>query len=364
MVTSDRVLFVDDDPPVRTAFARTLRSHRIDVDLADGAAAALRMAAAQPYAVIATDYRMPDIDGLELVNQIQQIQPNATFMLVSGECDLELAMEAVNDHSVAFVISKPWDAEEIGSMVKRGIEAHQERAWQHAIQKNLVETSRTIEDQKQRLARALTEIDTQMDEVLLNTLEAGIGGETRAHCQRVARYAQLLAEALQINGSVLSAIRSGALLHDIGKIGVPESILNKPTGLSDAEMSEIKRHPEIGAHMLEGYPRFEDVRRIVAQHHERWDGKGYPAGLAGEQIVLGARILAVADAVDAMLSSRPYRAGMDLATVITNVIQEAGCQFDPTVVAAFNLVPPARWLEARAELPDAPAVVGATRSAA
>ena len=363
MDTSERVLFVDDDPPVRAAFARTLRCHHLEVDVADCAKTALDMAQKQPYAVIATDYRMPEMDGLELVAKLQSTQPDATFMLVSGECDLELAMEAVNDHCVAFVISKPWNAEDVGSMVRRGIASYEERAFQHKIQQNLVATSRSVETQKQRLDNALANLDVQMDEMLLNALEIGSGCETRAHCRRVASYAATLAEAMNIRGSLLSSIRSGALLHDIGKIGVADSILNKQGPLTEEEMAEVRRHPEVGARMLDGYPRFEEVRRIVAQHHEHWNGAGYPGKLAGEQIVVGARILAVADAVDAMLSVRPYRSGLEIQAVTAHVLKESGAQFDPAVVAAFSQVPAARWLEAREKFPDPTVAVVPSRNA-
>jgi len=364
MTAIQRVLFIDDDPPVLTAFGRTLRSHHFEVDLAGSAKTALSMAEKQEYAVIATDYRMPDVDGLELVGKMQQIQPDATYMLVSGECDLELAMEAVNDHSIGFVITKPWNPEEVGSMVHRGIEMYEERSLQHAVQKNLVETSRNVESQKQRLDTALAEIDTQMGEILLNALEAGSGCETRAHCQRVASYALILAEALGIQGSTLSSIRLGGLLHDLGKIGVSDAILGKPGPLTHQEMLEVQKHPRLGAQMIEAYPRLQEATRIVLQHHERWDGVGYPAGLSGEQIDIGARILAVADAIDAMLSDRPYRKGLDVPTMVECLVKETGRQFDPTVVAAFSGVPASRWLEVRKKLPDLAVVLPQARSAA
>lgn len=352
MADTDRILFIDDDPPVRAAFGRTLRSHHIQVDLAESAQTALEMAGKCDYAVIATDYRMPDVDGLELVSRMQRIQPDATYMLVSGECDLELAMEAVNDHSVGFVITKPWNAEEVGSLVRRGIEMHEERSAQHAVQRNLVATNRQIAVQKERLDGALAEIDNQMGEMLLSALEVGRGCETRAHCQRVAAYAVILAEAMGLRGGVVSSIRLGSLLHDLGKIGVAEAILLKTGPLTASEMLEVKKHPLLGAQMLDGYPRLEEARRLVLQHHERWDGGGYPYGLKDEQIVLGARILCVADAIDAILSDRPYREGSDVATMSACILREAGRQFDPAVVAAFARVSQSRWVEVHRQLPD------------
>ena len=357
MTAIQRVLFIDDDPPVLTAFGRTLRSHHFEVDLADSAKKALSMAEKQEYAVIATDYRMPEVDGLELVGKMQQIQPDATYMLVSGECDLELAMEAVNGRSIGFVITKPWNPEEVGSMVHRGIEMYEERSLQHAVQENLVQTNRNIEEQKRRLATALDEVDQQTGEMLLNALVIGSSCETRAHCQRVASYAVILAKTLGVQESALSSIRLGALLHDLGKIGVSDAILDKPGPLTHEEMLEVQKHPRLGADMLEAYPRLQETMRIVLQHHERWDGAGYPAHLAGDRIDIAARILAVADAIDAMLSDRPHRKGLEVPTMVECLIKGAGEQFDPNVVAAFSKVPVSRWLEVRTEIPDAPPVV-------
>jgi putative nucleotidyltransferase with HDIG domain len=364
MTASARVLFIDDDPPVRTAFGRTLRSHNFEFDVADGAASAVKLVEKQGYAVIATDYRMPDIDGLELVNQLQRLQPDATFMLVSGDCDLELAMEAVNGHSVAFVITKPWNAEELGSMVRRGIEMHEEKSLQHSLQVNIVEGSRAMEAQKQRLEAALVEIDAQTGEILLSALELGSGCETRAHCHRVASYAVILAETMGIRGFALASIRLGALLHDIGKIAVPDEILSKPGPLGREEMNQVRRHAKLGAEMLSGYPRLEEVRRLVLQHHERWDGLGYPSQLKGEETALGARILAVADAIEAMLSDRPYRSAYSPEMMAELIVKGAGEQFDRTVVEAFTTVPSARWLEVRKKFPDAPVAMARNRDAA
>ena len=166
--------------------------------------------------------------------------------------------------------------------------------------------------------------------------------ETGGHSDRVVAYMELLLEQMNIKGTELATLRRGALLHDVGKIGVPDNVLRKPTALSEAEWSVMKRHPEFGARIIAGIPFLEDVARIVRHHHERWDGMGYPDGLKGDRIPLGARIFAVGDSFDAMTSDRPYRRGLLIAAAREEIRRCANSQFDPAVVTAFLSIPVAR----------------------
>jgi putative nucleotidyltransferase with HDIG domain len=163
--------------------------------------------------------------------------------------------------------------------------------------------------------------------------------ETGGHSDRVVGYMELVLEQMNIRGAELATLRRGALLHDVGKIGVPDSILRKPTALSESEWGVMKRHPEFGARIISGIPFLEDVARIVRHHHERWDGMGYPDGLKGDRIPLGARIFAVGDSFDAMTSDRPYRRGLLIAAAREEIRRCAGSQFDPAVVTAFMSIP-------------------------
>jgi putative nucleotidyltransferase with HDIG domain len=166
--------------------------------------------------------------------------------------------------------------------------------------------------------------------------------ETEGHARRVVRYMELIAEELRIPVDQHATLRRGALLHDIGKIGVPDHILRKPGPLTENEWYTMKTHPDLGAKIIAHIPFLEDVAVIIRAHHERWDGNGYPDGLAGEQIPLGARVFAVADSFDAMTSDRPYRRGRQLDEALAEVGRCAGAQFDPAVVAAFVAVPLSR----------------------
>jgi putative nucleotidyltransferase with HDIG domain len=166
--------------------------------------------------------------------------------------------------------------------------------------------------------------------------------ETGGHSDRVVGYMELLLEQMDIRGADLATLRRGALLHDVGKIGVPDNVLRKPTALSESEWAVMKRHPEFGAQIISGIPFLEEVARIVRHHHERWDGMGYPDGLKGEHIPLGARIFSVGDSFDAMTSDRPYRRALLIDAAREEIRRCAGSQFDPAVVTAFMSIPVAR----------------------
>jgi len=216
-----------------------------------------------------------------------------------------------------------------------------------------VRSSRQIMSQSQALGAALAETERTYDttlQALSNALDVR-DSETEGHSRRVVEYMELIIAQMPVPPDHVATLRRGALLHDIGKIGVPDNVLRKPAALSDAEWVVMKRHPEHGARIISQIPFLQDVSRIVRHHHERWDGKGYPDGIAGEAIPLGARIFAVADSFDAMTSDRPYRRAMSVKDARVEVARCRATQFDPVVVDAFVNVPVER-LDAIAD--DAP----------
>lgn len=351
MQHSERILFVDDDAPVRTAFARSLRATGLNVDLADTPESALELAEKTSYAVIVSDYRMPRIDGLDLIEQLRQTQPDATYMLVSGECDLSLALQAVNEHNVSYVLPKPWDPQELAVVLRRSMDAHWERVGYRLVQKNMIAASKELSEQRKRLEEAVVDRHAHVAETLLGALHMR-GHETAAHCRRVAGYALILAEALGLKGKVLAVIEQGALLHDVGKIGIPDQLMAKQGALTDEEWAVTRSHCELGGRLLEGFDNLYGAREIVRQHHEHWDGSGYPRGLRGEEICLGARIFAVADTVEAITSDRPYRRGAGIDVATAEILRCSATHFDPEMVAAFCRVAPERWLAVRAKYPE------------
>jgi HD-GYP domain-containing protein (c-di-GMP phosphodiesterase class II) len=171
--------------------------------------------------------------------------------------------------------------------------------------------------------------------------------ETHGHSERVVSFSLRLGRELNLTGDALRSLEFGALLHDIGKIGVPDAILHKPAQLCEAEWMKMRRHPVHGQQILQGIKFLEGAARVVGQHHEKWDGTGYPAGLRGKEIDLNARIFAVADAFDAITSDRVYRAGRPYEVAVAELEEHAGRQFDPEVVAAFRHIPREEWDELR-----------------
>ena len=207
-----------------------------------------------------------------------------------------------------------------------------------------VKSSKRIVAQAQALEVSLRERERTYDatlQSLANALDVR-DSETGGHSDRVLQYMELVIEQVGVDPASTSMLRRGALLHDIGKIGVPDNILRKPAALSDAEWVIMRRHPEYGARIVAGIPFLEDVSQIVRHHHERWDGAGYPDRLAGEDIPVGARIFAVADSFDAMTSDRPYRRAMSIEAACAEIARCRGTQFDPVVADAFVRIPQQR----------------------
>jgi putative nucleotidyltransferase with HDIG domain len=216
-----------------------------------------------------------------------------------------------------------------------------------------VRSSKQIVAQATALSGALADRERTYDSTLqslANALDVR-DSETGGHSDRVLRYMDLVIEQVDVDAAALSMLRRGALLHDIGKIGVPDNVLRKPAALSDAEWVTMRKHPEYGARIVAGIPFLEDVSQIVRHHHERWDGAGYPDRLSGESIPLGARIFAVADSFDAMTSDRPYRRAMSIEAACAEIARCRGTQFDPVVADAFGRVPHDRLARIAAEAP-------------
>jgi putative nucleotidyltransferase with HDIG domain len=177
--------------------------------------------------------------------------------------------------------------------------------------------------------------------------------EAEGHSERITGYTMVLASELGVTEEEMFHMERGALLHDIGKVAIPDRILHKAGPLTESEWEEIRKHPVIGHRMCSRIAFLEGASKIVLHHHERWDGKGYPHGLAGEEIPLGARVFAVVDAFDAMTTNRPYRAAAGYAAALDELRTHAGTQFDPTVVEAFLRVPEAEWTAVRSRVEQA-----------
>lgn len=343
-----RVLFVDDEPVILKAFARAFRGRDVEVHLAESAEDGLKLVRSKNFAVVVSDLRMPGLDGAQMLDQIRRLQPEAIRILVSGRADFVSTVDIINRVGLFRFLLKPWRVDELRGVIQQAIDRHEIERTNRLLMTlyagkcaELAELNRGLEDQIQgRTAHLLHGLLGALD--LRDT-------DSRSHSRRVAAYCRLLGSRLGLTPTELQDVERGALLHDIGKIGVSDAILRKPGDLTDEEREQMQLHVELGHRILSGLDFLSNAREIVLQHHERWDGTGYPAGIEGQAIAQGARIFAVVDAYDAITSNRPYRAARPHAEAMEEISRLAGGVFDPEVVTAWQSVDYRDIEEARVE---------------
>lgn len=340
-----RILVVDDDDAVRDIISVLLMEEGYEAVTASDAEGALDALAADETHLVISDLKMPGHDGMWLLDQIRRDHPDTAVIMLTGFGDTENAVECLRRGAADYLLKPPRVTDLIRAieraLAKRRVEVARRR-YQRTLERRVIE--KTAE-----LTAALREVENAYN----NTLDALVSAldarehETSDHSQRVVRYTLAIARLMGIGEPDLGEIARGALLHDIGKIGVPDAILLKPGPLDSREWEEMRRHPEIGYQILRGIPFLRQAAEIVLSHQERWDGRGYPRGLRGEEIPLGARIFAVADTLDAMTSDRPYRKGTTFAAARAEIARCSGTQFDPRVVRAFEQLTDADLAELR-----------------
>jgi putative two-component system response regulator len=354
-----RILLVDDDPALRTLLRTTFEVADVDVLEAESAdEARAEIGRAHP-SVIVLDVNMPGTTGLELCRELKDDQKTKGIpvVLLSGSegGTTASAKEAGAD---AFV-RKPFSPLELLSVAERvagglyGVPFRATNKQAHEPGEELLLYARDLRHMLE-LERGQRELlqSAYMETIsaLASALESKDTG-TRAHSQRVQNYAVALAESVADRHITKDASTPyGFLLHDVGKIGIPDGILRKPGPLSPAERRRMQTHTVLGEAMLSGVGFLQgDCLKIVRSHHERWDGRGYPDGLSRDEIPLGARIFAVADALDAMTSNRPYRRALSWSTARSEIVGQSGRQFDPEIVTVFEAIQP-QLLEIRRDL--------------
>jgi response regulator RpfG family c-di-GMP phosphodiesterase len=343
-----RVLVVDDEPEVRNLLCELL-GEGYDCTPAASAEEALARLDAAEFDLVLSDIQMPGMSGLEMIPRVLARRPDAVVVMVSGMQTVESAVEAMRVGAFDYVI-KPFDLGKVEAAVSRALEHHDLRVAKRRYENHLEELVRR---RTAELDGALASLEGAYRSTL-KALTAALDkrdSETSGHSERVVTYSLRLGRELGLDAESLRSLEFGSLLHDIGKIGVPDAILRKPSRLTASEWAEMRRHPAHGQQILRGIEFLEGAARVVAQHHERWDGAGYPLGLRGEEIDPNARIFAVADAFDAITSDRVYRRGRPYEAAAAEIEAWAGRQFDPRVVEAFRRVPAREWEELRRESP-------------
>ena len=342
-----RLLVVDDDESVRHVVAEILKDEGYEPSTAPGAEAALELMRETSFPLVITDIKMPDKDGLWFLHAVRREFPSTAVIMMTGYGQVESAVEALKNGASDY-LTKPIRVNHLSASVLRALDRRRLVLENEAYQKNL---EGTVEEKTRELEVAYAEVSETYRltlEALVTALDAR-ESETGHHSQRVVLYSLAIADELGITGRPREELARGALLHDIGKIGVPDHILLKPGPLDEDEWVQMRLHPEIGARILSDIDFLASAAEIVLSHQEMWDGTGYPRGLAGEEIPMAARIFAVADTLDAILSDRPYRRGRSIDYAREEIERFSGKQFDPTVVAAFLAIPISQWETIRAE---------------
>ncbi len=340
-----QVLIVDDDRQVRDVLHEIFLSHGYKCTLATDGREGLELFQATRPPLTVTDVKMPVMDGLEFLRRIRGLDPDAAVIMLTGVGDVKTAIESLKVGAYDFII-KPVNVEELLIAAERAAERRQLLIERREYQATL---ERRVEEATRDLARTLRELQDTYRATLealgsaLDTRDVG----TEAHSRRVHGYALTIARAHGVPEPEIKDIEHGVLLHDIGKIGIPDAILLKPGPLTPEEWIIMRTHPEVGRRLIERIPFLRGAVPVVYHHHERWDGSGYPLGLKGEAIPLGARIFAVADALDAMTFDRPYSKAVPFEAARREIQRCAGGHFDPAVVRTFLSIPESVFEEIR-----------------
>lgn len=347
-----RILVVDDEPSIREVLADGLESFGYEVIQAGNASEAFGLLARGGFHVILSDIEMPGEDGRSLLKRAKSLDSDIDVIMVTGVVDVQTAIDTIRQGASDYV-TKPFNLEEVEIVLERTFEkrrlVRENREYQEGLEFRVAERTREIVAKTREVERLYGDLERSYE----STLQALItaldfrDNETHGHSTRVVEYAVLVARAIEVGEPDLTWIRRGAILHDVGKIGVPDAILRKPGKLDASEWEEMKKHPEMGHRMLAHVPFLEPALDIVLSHQERWDGSGYPRGLRGEAIPLGARIFAAVDTFDAMTSDRPYRAALSIDVAREEIRRFSGIQFDPRVAEAFLSIDASVWSEIR-----------------
>jgi putative nucleotidyltransferase with HDIG domain len=348
-VRKHAVLFVDDELNILKAVKRLLRNEPWEVLCASRPQEALELLDTSAVQVVVSDQRMPEMSGVDLLAVVRERHPDLVRMMLTGYTEMNVAVEAINRGEIFRLITKPWNDEELKATLRQAFDHFDlkeeiKRLNQVTREQNfkLQDMNRNLEHKVRERTKQLAEKHSELRTAYIQTIRTlaeavdAKDAYTRGHSERVGVYASKIGREIGLPRELIERVYIAGLLHDVGKIGIRDYVITKPDRLTPEEYEEIKRHPEIGAKILEPVTFLSDVVECVRHHHEWYDGsdKGYPARLRGDVIPLPSRIILVADTVEAMTSDRPYRNGLPLDVVVRELHKYAGSQFDPTCVEA------------------------------
>ena len=346
---SERILVVDDEEPIREIVCSMLTAASYKCSQASSGMKALAvLESGEEFELMLSDLMMADLDGIGLLEKTKEKFPDMPVVMVTAVHDISVALKAIRDGAYDYLL-KPFEREQLLATVHRALENRRLKMENRAYQTKLEEL---VKARTQQLQKALSNLERSYD----ITLEA-LGGaldlkdaETEGHSRRVTAFTIAIAKAMGLPKEQVDVIARGAFLHDIGKMAIPDSILRKPDKLTPGEIEVMREHCYHGYQVLKKIPFLTEAADIVYSHQECYDGSGYPRGLKGEEIPLGARIFAVADTLDAITSDRPYRAAQSVTAAREEIQRWAGRQFDPEVVKTFMSMPESMWTGLRRDI--------------
>lgn len=341
-------LIVDDEPHLRRVLVRLMQNDGFSCEEAGNGIEALAKLGSRSAVLVLTDLHMPELDGIGLLREVRRLYPDTAVMLITAVADVGTAVNCLSIGAMDY-LTKPFHLEEVRARVRQALDKRrliiENRDYQEQLEARVAAQARRIEELFLASIKSLADALEVKDPY------------THGHSIRVSRYSTVIANALGLPTEYVRQIELGGRVHDIGKIGVREAVLNKPGPLTDEEYAHIMTHPVVGWRILS--PLFDEnpiALTVVRSHHERFDGRGIPDGLRGEDIPLEARIAAVADTFDAMTSVRPYRPGAPVAATVSELRRCSGTQLDPRCVDAFLTALEAGAIEREAPAEPAPTV--------
>jgi putative nucleotidyltransferase with HDIG domain len=338
----DRILVVDDEEPIREIVASMLgTAGYVCKEAGSGMEALAILTSGEEFELMLSDLMMADLDGIGLLERTKERYPDMPVVMVTAVHDISVALAAIRNGAYDYLL-KPFEREQLLNTVSRALENRRLKVENRTYQTNLESLVKARTDQ---LQQAIGNLERTYD-ITLEALGDALDlkdAETEGHSKRVTAFTIAIAKNMGLAREQIAVIARGAFLHDFGKMAIPDAILRKPGKLTKDEMDIMQEHAYLGYQMLKKIPFLAEASEIVYTHQERFDGTGYPRGLKGEQIPLGARIFSVADTLDAITSDRPYRPAQSLSAAREEIKKWSGRQFDPEVVRVFLEMPDSIW---------------------
>jgi putative nucleotidyltransferase with HDIG domain len=345
----DRILVVDDEEPIREIVASMLGTAGYACKQAGSGMEALAvLTSGEDFELMLSDLMMADLDGIGLLERTKEKYPDMPVVMVTAVHDISVALAAIRNGAYDYLL-KPFEREQLLNTVSRALENRRLKVENRNYQTNLESLVKARTEQVQATLRELERSYDMTLEALGDALDMK-DSETEGHSRRVTAYTIVIARAMGLPPEQIPTIARGAFLHDIGKLAIPDAILCKPSKLTTEEMAIMKEHCFKGYQIVKKIPFLVEACEIVYSHQERYDGTGYPRGLKGEEIPLGARIFSVADTLDAMTVDRVYRPAQSYEAAREEIVRWSGRQFDPDVVKAFVEIPEDIWDHLRKDI--------------